>query len=40
MPIIPLAGNFMGMITSKSVQNGPYILGGFNSDFKAIWITK
>jgi peptide/nickel transport system substrate-binding protein len=40
MPVIPLSGNFMGMVSNKTVQNGPFILGGFNSDFKAVWMTK
>src|SRR5205823_1856618 len=33
MPVIPLSGNYMGMASNKNVQNGPFILGGFNSDF-------
>jgi peptide/nickel transport system substrate-binding protein len=39
-PIIPIAGNFMGMASNKNVQNGPFIYGGFNSDFATVWMAK
>jgi peptide/nickel transport system substrate-binding protein len=40
MPIIPVAGNFMGMASNKNVRNGPFIYGGFNSDFATVWMAK
>jgi ABC-type transport system substrate-binding protein len=39
VPVIPLSGNFMGMATNKNVQNGPYILSLFLTDWSAVWIS-
>jgi peptide/nickel transport system substrate-binding protein len=40
MPIVPLAGNYMGLASNSNVKNGPFVVGGFNSNFSEVWMAK